>query len=116
MQVEVLVKVFDPPWMKEGGGQGTRQYTSIQAEDGYSHVGHFTILNATEYGHKRPITTGLDIRGDLEAQTKFEQADHRFQFWSEQKINFALDPRPSTRLNFPRWDKKRTNGRSKQLR
>ncbi len=71
---------------------------------------------AAQYGHKRPITTGLDVNEDVEAQVKFMQGDHRFRFWREQKLSFAQDASSSPQLCFPRWDRHRENGRAEQLR
>lgn len=110
MQVECLVKVFEPSWIKENP-----KFKDV--DDGYSHVGHFTILNATEYGHKRPVMTGLDVAGDTEAQLKYELADHRFHFFMAQKKEFTADIEdPMAQLKFPRWDKQRKNWNSKQLK
>ncbi len=74
------------------------------------------MCTSLQYGHKRPITTGLDVSGDIEAQTKYEMADHRFRFWKKQKERFASEELPAAKLFFPRWSKERKNGPSGQLR
>jgi len=53
--VETIVTAIVPEWAEGSNGIEHRLL---------SHKGYFTILNMTEYGHKRPLTVALDIRDD----------------------------------------------------
>ena len=94
LQVETTVSAILPEWApdascddddgsrrEEGGGrreEGPPPPPSSQTA--FSHTGYFTILNMTDYGHKKPLGVGLDIRGDADAQLAYLKADHRFRF------------------------------------
>ena len=61
VQVECVVTALLPEWCQGAPGEG--------GEPGeFSHKGYFTILNMTEYGHKRPLAVALDTRDDPAAQ------------------------------------------------
>lgn len=79
VQVETTVTAILPEWAgaqrdDDFGGQAPPPQTT------FSHTGYFTILNMTDYGHKKPLGVALDIRGDSEAQAAYLKADHRFRF------------------------------------
>jgi len=84
LQVEVVVHAYIPEWVLGGGpGGGTREASSAGA---FSHKGYFTVLSMTEYGHKRPIGVGLDLKGNKEAQLAYLKAHHRFRFWNSKEL------------------------------
>ena len=79
VQVETTVTAILPEWVgaqcdDDFGGQAPPPQRT------FSHTGYFTILNMTDYGHKKPLGVALDVRGDREAQAAYLKADHRFRF------------------------------------
>jgi hypothetical protein len=99
LQVEVVVHAYIPEWvLGDGPGGGTRGASSAGASSAgassagassagaFSHKGYFTVLSMTEYGHKRPIGVGLDLKGNKEAQLAYLKAHHRFRFWNSKEM------------------------------
>jgi acyl-CoA hydrolase len=85
LQVEVVVHAYIPEWVPGGGPGGGKREASDSA-GAFSHKGYFTVLSMTEYGHKRPIGVGLDLKGNKEAQLAYLKAHHRFRFWNSKEL------------------------------
>ncbi len=98
LQVEVVVHAYIPEWAAGGPGGGTRDASSAGA---FSHKGYFTVLSMTEYGHKRPICVGLDLKRNKEAQVAYLKADHRFRFWHSKEMKEQDALRGACLLSLP---------------
>lgn len=85
LQVEVVVHAYIPEWVL-GGGPGGGKRDAWDSAGAFSHKGYFTVLSMTEYGHKRPIGVGLDLKGNKEAQLAYLKAHHRFRFWNSKEL------------------------------
>jgi len=85
LQVEVVVHAYIPEWVL-GGGPGGGKRDASDSAGAFSHKGYFTVLSMTEYGHKRPIGVGLDLKGNKEAQLAYLKAHHRFRFWNSKEL------------------------------
>jgi len=98
IQVEVVVKVNEPPWIVTHEGDAA---VGMSQDSAYSHRGYFTILNCNEIGHKRPVLTGLALENDPEAQVSWKQAVHRYAFWQTQFKTGAMRSSDSKFEGFP---------------
>jgi acyl-CoA hydrolase len=79
LQVETTVTAILPGWSSGVSGSAAVD-PARKADKTFSHTGYFTILNMTDYGHKKPLGVALDIRDDADAQAACLKAEHRVRF------------------------------------